>query len=277
MTDGYESGTPLSQSLDGKPLKPAAFCPACLRILPVRKLQRYLSGGEALNLGYSAGARVLVDTLHCVDCRPKRTPETKLSNTQVRSRMATGEMHELKGALILKDRALKAADAMRRGQATARHNARKRSWDAHIDAIMEEITPVRHQLKYAKAKPPKDQQPGVIAFLDAYLVVLRAVEAQLRLSRRSALNYAEFPSWQHRVTEYQRNIVRACWNDIPAQARAKMRHPEVLQRKFESITPNRKGALKLPTAAELQRDRTGLNREINFDDEINGVGIIKQP
>jgi hypothetical protein len=275
MTDWYEPGTPLPQSFDGKPLSAAAFCSECQRVLPLRRFQRYLSGGEALNLGYLPGAKVLVDTTHCADCRPKRTPEKHLSNTQVRSRVATGEMNELKGRLILQDRALKASDAMRRGQATARHNARKRSWDVHVDAVMAEITPVRHQLKYAKARPAKERQPTVIAFLDAYLDVLRSVESLLKLNRRKASNYAEFDNWHKHVTFYQRNILKACWGDIPVQVRVRMRQPDLLQRQLEASTSDRKGVLKLPTGPEATaKPAPPMQRTVvTFDDEINGVGM----
>jgi hypothetical protein len=213
---------------DGKALKSAALCPSCQQVLPLTAFKRYLTGGELAAHGYTAGAKVEIETAKCRSCRPKRKPVQKLNTAELKNRAANGDLKPYLMQQILKERKKRALAAQRAGAIKSYLSKVKAKWGPILAGFKAEALAVRHQIKYERARAPAGP---FMAFLTEYLTVLQETASLLKfyhIRLKPAMPEKGRDDWPQHVPNTQRKKLLDLWHDVPLEKRVKVRMPTLL-------------------------------------------------
>lgn len=204
-------------------------CPKCNEIKPSSQFKRWLTKAEAKARGYSGERRVLVDTMHCKDCRPRiRVRPEAFTNPELREKVRKGEVNEFLANSIIQQRQ---ARALAEQTAAARKRWEGRivdEWGAMLKGIKDEIFCLTQQRRRARAvlRPTKpDLYEVVERYTTGTIVLLRRLRADLIMERRAARERPDKPRWQDYATKAERDQVALLWGRIPPNNAAKMRPP----------------------------------------------------
>lgn len=209
----------------GKALKAAAFCPACQQVLPLSAFKRYLTGGELATHGYTSGAKVEIETAKCRSCRPKRKPVRDLTTAELKNRAANGDIKPYMAQQIMKERKKKALAAQRAGAIKSYLSKVKAKWEPILAGFKAEAVPVRHQVKYERARNPDGP---LMAFLTEYQTMLQETASLLKFHHirlKPAMPDKAQTDWQQHVPKPRREKLEALWHAIPMDKRMKVRMP----------------------------------------------------
>jgi hypothetical protein len=210
---------------DGKALKAAAFCPDCQTVKPLPEFKRYLTGGELAAQGYTSGAKVEIETAKCRSCRPKRKPVHRLNAAELKNRAANGDIKPYVAQQIMQERKKRGLAAQRAGAIKSYLSKVKAKWTPILAGFQAEAVPVRHQIKYERARNPDSP---LMAFLTAYQTMLQETASLLKFHHirlKPSMPEKDRPDWQQYVPKPQRAKLEALWHAVPMDKRLKVRVP----------------------------------------------------
>lgn len=224
----------MSDDDDFLPAPTHRHCAKCNRVLPTDAFKRFMTPAEMRYRGYSGNRKVLIETKHCKDCRPRRrvSPES-FKTHELKQKAARGEISPVIANAIEKVRTEKARARMR-SAATARWDKVKlAAYDALLDGLREEILAVTQQRKHARHRPgagttPANTTQAILTYCDTYLTVLRRLRADLTLAARRLDFKVEHENWQGYLTHEERQTVAQAWAGIEPNKAASMRAPAAL-------------------------------------------------
>jgi len=225
---------------EGRPLSPAALCPACRQVRPTHLFRRYLTPSEARAHGYSGHRRVEVETAKCKDCNFKRgKPLDRLTNVELRKQAQLGDINVFVAETLIKRREQAARREMAAGARKAHEGRIMRLWEALLSQLDAEVQGVYQQQKYARrSKRAPEVNAAVIDFCTTYLAVLRKLRSAFYVTKRRAQQKPEHAAsdWHAYITPDERTVAMDAWHAIPYAVREQMRPPVIATTTHNSAT-----------------------------------------
>jgi hypothetical protein len=202
-------------------------CAKCNRVLEASAFRRYLTPAEAKARGYTGNRRVLIETAHCKDCRPRRrTKPEAFTTAELKKKLKRGEIAAPIVKALEKTRTATARARMRSAVVARWDKAKLSQYQALMKEIKAEIIAVTQQRKHARgraASAPMAQSVEVYA--DTYLAILRRLRADLTLAGRRLAFKVEHERWQEYLTHQEKDAIAAAWGRINPNKSASMRPP----------------------------------------------------
>lgn len=202
-------------------------CAKCNRVLEASAFRRYLTPAEAKARGYTGNRKVLIETAHCKDCRPRRrTKPESFTTAELKKKLKRGEIQAPLVAAIEKTRTAKAHARMKAAVVARWDKTKMSKYQALLAALREEIHAVTQQRKHARgraASAPMAQSVEVYA--DTYLGILRRLRADLTIAGRRLDFKVEHERWQEYLTHQEKHTIAAAWGRINPNKSASMRPP----------------------------------------------------
>lgn len=219
------------------------FCAKCGAFRPHADFKRLLTRAQTKARGYVGHHRVEIDSKMCKDCQPKAKPVERLSNKEIRNRVAAGDMHPMIADGIIKDRAESVNQRRAAKTASRWSELQSKEWKKLVYAVSQEVTIVRQQLKYAQNIKDKTRQD----YAATYLKALNILRAKLRFAALKPHGAPESIYWMEHMHPDETNKVRDAWEKLPLDTRARMKLPLVLAHRHTSPEDSRpKLYLRLP-------------------------------
>lgn len=218
----------------GQPLVAAAMCGKCHRIQPLSCFQRFMTTAEAKYRGYSGERKILIETAHCKDCRPRiRRNIEAFATFELKRKARKGEVSQLMVDMVEKERKREALAKQRHSQTARWGKVWAAAWAPIMDALKKELHDARMQRRYARSKGGR---PLVQAFVDGYCAVLVKLRADLTLAQRRRLAAPEHERWQDYLSAAEKDAIAALWNGVEYEYReAGMRRPHAFANRFGDI------------------------------------------
>ena len=161
--------------------------------------------------GRAGNVRMLVESKHCKDCRPKRKPTTKLSNKEIHNRVQTGDMN---GFIADKLREKHERDAHNKQGMAARKRWLK-AWKAELKEVLtpitKEIVSARNVWKYARDRGLVDKAE----FYFEYMGLLMHEKTHAEMSFMLTPSRPVSSRWADYIGDAVFSRVREMWATLP--------------------------------------------------------------
>lgn len=186
-------------------------CAKCGESHPLSKFKYRSTLAQSKAWGRSGNVRMLIESKHCKDCRPKRKPPRKLTKKDIHNRVQTGDMNSF---IADKLREKKLQDAHNK-QAIASRKRWLKAWKAElkeaIKPITREIVSAKKVWEYARDKGYVDKA----TFYHEYMGLLMHEKTHAEMSHMLKPSRPPSSRWADYISPEVFTRVREMWAGLP--------------------------------------------------------------
>lgn len=161
--------------------------------------------------GRAGNVRMLVESKHCKNCRPKRKPTAKLSKKEIHNRVQTGDMN----GYIAQQLRIKQEQNERNKQGMAARKRWLKAWKAELKEVLtpitKEIVSARNVWKYARDRGFVDKAE----FYFEYMGLLMHEKTHAEMSFMLTPSRPVSSRWADYIGDAVFSRVREMWATLP--------------------------------------------------------------
>lgn len=233
-----------------------ALCRKCGALGPAAEFNRKLTKAQSKALGYTASVALVVESLLCRACQPRRKKPSELSIKELHNRGVSGDIHPVIADELKAKRRLKASHAQSQGAHRRWQSEKGKLWQPVRDALTDEIKRCVQQSKHAKKAG--EAKAALRDFLKHYLGVMRYIRNDLDSLYITHNQPPRFANWQDYVDGDDARKVWQAWEAVPLDQRMVVRVlPSLITYRPERdrLPAPRLTHISAPTVAELPSER----------------------
>lgn len=186
-------------------------CAKCGESHPLLHFKYRATYAQSKTWGRAGNVRMLVESKHCKNCRPKRKPTAKLSKKELHNKVQTGDMN---GFIADKLREKHERDAHNKQGMAARKRWLK-AWKAELKEVLtpitKEIVSARNIYKYARDKGFVDKAE----FYHEYMGLLMHEKTHAEMSFMLTPSRPVSSRWADYIGDAVFSRVREMWAGLP--------------------------------------------------------------
>ena len=186
-------------------------CAKCGESHPLLHFKYRATLAQSKTWGRAGNVRMLVESKHCKNCRPKRKPTAKLSKKEIHNRVQTGDMN----GYIAQQLRIKQEQNERNKQGMAARKRWLKAWKAELKEVLtpitKEIVSARNVWKYARDRGFVDKAE----FYFEYMGLLMHEKTHAEMSFMLTPSRPVSSRWADYIGDAVFSRVREMWAVLP--------------------------------------------------------------
>lgn len=212
-------------------------CKKCKVTKPLSGFRYKLTRAQMKAQGYAGNVLVTAEGKVCKDCRPKRKPPREMTNKELMTKAASGDIHPFIAKARIEQNKIDANLLRKAGRINHWEKLWAKEWE-------EVLAPMRTHLRkqgQVKRLAMLYGRKSKYTFLEIYTATLRKEMARLTLHYKTQLCRAPYTRWEEYIPEEVQAKINAAWLAMPTEERVRMRgKPDMVNYKYDPEAYRRK-------------------------------------